>query len=179
MTKEELGQLYPIVVKPYNLEWVSYYEDEKIFLLSLFADNLLVEHIGSTAVVGLSAKPTIDILLEKPDGVSDKGIIDIFESYGYIHMKEQTNHLMFVKGYTPEGIEDISYHIHISPLNQSWLWDRTYFRDYLNLNNELKMEYQDIKIKLAGKYRNDREAYTESKSDFIKRVTEEAKRVLG
>ena len=178
MDREELGRLYPIIVKPYNPEWKTCYHQEKECLLNLFSGELRIEHIGSTAVVGIAAKPTIDILVEKPASLSDSQIIAAFERAGYIHMKEQANHLMFVKGYTPTGLEDISYHIHMGPLDQSWLWDRVYFRDYLNQMDGVRKEYQDLKIELAEKYRNDREAYTDSKADFIIRITEEAGNAL-
>lgn len=175
MTKEELGHLYPIIIEPYNPEWKEYFQQERALLLGLFSDNLAIEHIGSTAVVGLSAKPTIDILLEKPAILTDPEIIEIFTKSGYIHMKEQTNHLMFVKGYTPTGMEEISYHIHMAPLNESWLWDRTFFRDYLNQKKQYRHEYEELKIALAKQYKHDREAYTSMKTDFITKITAEAK----
>lgn len=178
MTKEELGQLYPITVKPYNPEWKSFFKKEKIFLQNLFSEALIIKHIGSTAVIGLSAKPTIDILMEKPASVPDSGIIETFLNNGYIHMKEQSNHLMFIKGYTSKGLDDISFHIHIGPLDQSWLWDRIYFRDYLNQHDTCKKEYQELKLKLAKKYKHDREAYTNAKADFIQRITLMAKHAL-
>lgn len=175
MTKEELGQLYPIQLKPYNSEWINYFAQEKELLKSYFAQGLVIEHIGSTAIHGLMSKPTIDILIQRPSILDNQTIIKIFNRNNYIHMKEQNNHFMFVKGYTPTGLDDISYHIHMGPLNQDWLWDRIYFRDYLNQNNDYKHQYQDLKILLAEKYKHDREAYTNSKSDFIIKVTEEAK----
>jgi GrpB-like predicted nucleotidyltransferase (UPF0157 family) len=178
MTRDELGKLYPIKVQPYNPDWNLYFEKEKELLRSLFSYDLIIEHIGSTAVARLAAKPTIDILIEKPTSVPDNILIETFDTNGYIHMQEQTNHLMFVKGYTPTGLEEISYHIHMGPLEQNWLWDRIYFRDYLNQNECYRKEYQELKYMLAKKYKNDREAYTNSKADFIKKVTVEAKNVL-
>ncbi len=178
MTKEDLGQLYPIILKPYNPDWKAYYERERDYLRSLLSQDLNIEHIGSTAIIGLSAKPTIDILMQKPESISDKILISTFVDNGYIHMQEQTRHLMFVKGYTPTGLEDISYHIHIGPLTQNWLWDRIYFRDYLIQNGKLKNEYEELKLALAKQYKNDREAYTNSKADFIMKVTAEAKKLL-
>lgn len=179
MTKEELGKLYPIIIKPYNPDWKAYFEKERDYLRSFFSQDLVIEHIGSTAIIGLSSKPTIDILMQKPESISDKILINTFVDNGYIHMKEQTKHLMFVKGYTPTGLEDISYHIHIGPLTQNWLWDRIYFRDYLNQNTRLKKEYEELKLALAKQYKNDREAYTNSKADFILRVTKDAKVLLA
>ncbi|WP_319415214.1 GrpB family protein [Marispirochaeta aestuarii] len=175
MTQDELGLLYPVVLKPYNPLWKNCFLEEKAFLQTLFSGNLRIEHIGSTAVEGLSAKPTIDILMERPDAITVTDIIDTFTKNGYIYMKDQTCHLMFVKGYTPSGLEDISFHIHMGPLTQNWLWDRIFFRDYLKHNRECRAEYQELKELMAKKYRNDREAYTDSKADFISRITSRAK----
>ncbi len=178
MTKEELGQLYPIIIKPFNPKWKMFYQKEKELLQNMFSSKLLIEHIGSTAIAGLSAKPTIDILIEKPDYMSDSQIIEKFTRFKYIHMKETDSHLMFVKGYTPTGLEEISYHIHMESLQQQWLWDRIFFRDYLIQNERLKKKYEALKIQLAKQYKNDREAYTNLKTDFITKVTNEAKALL-
>ena len=178
MTKEELGRLYPITVKPYNIEWKYYYKKEIQYLNNLFASKLLAEHIGSTAIEGLSAKPTIDIVIEKPINMTDSKIIEILSKNGYIHMVEVTDHLTFVKGYTPTGMEDISYHIHMIGINSDWCKDRVYFRDYLNQNVGYKNEYQKLKEQLAEQFRNDRDTYTAAKGSFVIKVTEEAKKML-
>lgn len=178
MTKEELGQLYPIVLKPYNPDWRNCFEKERDFLHNLFSLPLRIEHIGSTAIIGLSAKPTIDILMEVPSLIPASVIINKFISNGYIHMQEQTNHLMFVKGYTPTGLDDISYHVHMGPLELDWLWDRVFFRDYMNQQDEYRKEYEILKLALAKKYKNERELYTNSKAAFVMKVTAEAKTVF-
>jgi GrpB-like predicted nucleotidyltransferase (UPF0157 family) len=61
------------------------------------------------------------------------------------------------------------------PLTQSWLWDRIFFRDYPIKNPAEASKYEDLKILLANKYKNDREAYTECKAEYIKEITETAK----
>jgi GrpB-like predicted nucleotidyltransferase (UPF0157 family) len=94
---------------------------------------------------------------------------------GYSKMEEQTRHLMFVKGYSPHGLEEKSFHVHIGPLSLEWLWDRIYFRDYLNEFSEIAAEYEKLKKTLAAEFRNDREAYTDGKSGFITRITAQAK----
>ncbi len=68
--------------------------------------------------------------------MNDDKIIELMQENGYIHMLEQTRHLMFVKGYSSHGLEKKSFHIHIGPLQQNWLWDRIYFRDYLRLHQD-------------------------------------------
>ena len=177
MTKEELGRLYPIRLVPYDPGWNALFEKEKYFLSDVLGPNALrIEHAGSTAVPGIMAKPTIDILVEIPSGpgVNEK-IVKIMVAAGYIHMEEQAKHLMFVKGYSKAGLEKESFHVHIGPKEQDFVWDRLYFRDYLRANPAVAKEYEQLKIALASKYPNDREAYTDSKADFIEKITALAK----
>jgi GrpB-like predicted nucleotidyltransferase (UPF0157 family) len=175
MADENPGRLYPVKIEAYNSKWPLLFEKEKAYLLNLFDKELRCEHIGSTAVKGLSAKPTIDILLEYPAGNDKSDIIRIMEHNSYIFMKEQTRHLMFVKGYTPAGLAEESYHIHIGPLSQSWLWDRIFFRDYLIENPQEANNYEILKRELASKYKYDRELYTDGKEKYVKMITEKAK----
>lgn len=178
MNKEELGKLYPITVVPYDTNWVSIFENEKETIVKILGSEiaLSVEHIGSTAVPNLSAKPTIDILVEIPKeaGIKDL-IISKMTQNNYLHMKEQINHLVFAKGYSPTGLEKISFHVHMGTKEQDFLWDRIYFRDFLRLNPSVANEYEQLKLMLAETYKHDREAYTESKNEFISKITNLAK----
>mgnify|MGYP000930753676 FL=1 len=87
---------------------------------------------------------------------------------------EKVPYMHFVKGYSPEGFKGNLFHIHMSDKTHP-LWDRIFFRDYLRQNKRVATAYETLKISLAEKYKFDREAYTEAKSEFIKRITEEAK----
>ena len=180
MTKEELGMLYPITLEPFNPEWKSLFEKEKHLLSSILGSIALrIEHIGSTAIPGIMAKPTIDILVEIPFEQDSKNkMIQIMVQNDYIHMVEQIDHLVFGKGYSPTGIEKESYHIHLGPKDQDSLWNRIYFRDYLTSNFGIAKEYERLKIELASKHKNDREMYTNSKTEFILKTTEIAKNAL-
>jgi GrpB-like predicted nucleotidyltransferase (UPF0157 family) len=176
---DNLNILYPIFLTEFNDNWREYFEEEKAVLYEIFDSSLKIEHIGSTAIPGLSAKPTIDILLEKPKTMNDDEIIEIMGKNGYIHMLEQTRHLMFVKGYSPQGLEKKSFHIHIGPLRQNWLWDRIYFRDYLRLHHDEALQYEELKKELAVKFQYDRETYTNGKTDYIYKITKKAKKELS
>ena len=178
MNKEDLGKVYPITIVPHEPNWASNYEHEKESILAILGSEvaLRLEHIGSTAVPNLHAKPTIDILVQIPKetGVKDL-IINKMIKNNYLHMKEQGKHLMFVKGYTPTGLDEISFHIHMGTKDQDFLWDRIYFRDFLRFNPLIANEYEQLKLKLAEVYKHDREAYTESKTEFISKITHLAK----
>lgn len=180
MTIEELGRLYPIMIVEYSHEWPKAFEKEKAILAQILGLKiaLRIEHIGSTAVPGVSAKPTVDILVEIPNAPTiHQDIMKRMTDNGYIHMKEQQDHLMFVKGYTPTGLASESFHVHMGSKEQGWLWDRVAFRDYLRRNLNAAKDYEKQKIILASKYKYDREAYTEGKEMFIKQITGIAKNV--
>ncbi|MBB3131375.1 GrpB-like predicted nucleotidyltransferase (UPF0157 family) [Paenibacillus rhizosphaerae] len=181
MNREELGKLYPIIIERYDKNWVSMFEREKQNIINILGSNiaLRVEHMGSTAVPNLSSKPIVDILVEIPQISEYRDIIiDLMSKKEYTLMQEQRNHIMFVKGYSPTGLEKESFHIHMGTKEQDFLWDRLYFRNYLRMNPSVAMEYEELKIKLAETFRHDREAYTESKTEFISKITRLAKESL-
>ena len=183
MTPEELGRLFPIYISEPNPQWGKKFCAEKKLIKNIIGKEaiLRIEHIGSTAVPGLPAKDTIDILLEiKKTEIED--LIQRMENAGYHYIPKPENpqpHIMLVKGYTPEGYKGQCYHIHVRyPVIFSGDWDEIYFRDYLKAHPETAAEYAVLKNKLAADYRNDRDGYTEMKSGFIKSINELAKRQL-
>jgi len=177
LSREALGRLFPIVISEPNPDWMGLFVREKENIVNLLGEKtaIRVEHIGSTAVPNLPAKPTIDVLVEIPAGeaIADK-IKTILISQGYHYIQDHAEHMMFVKGYTPEGFKGQCYHIHIGPKDRKELWDRLYFRDYLSANPSIASEYAVLKQKLALKFKHDRDAYTEAKTDFIQGVTRKA-----
>ena len=175
MNRKKLGKLYPVKVVDFDVNWSEYFKVERNRLKSILGENIRIEHIGSTAIHGIKAKPTIDLLVQKPENIPEKDIISLFTKSGYIHMTDQKKHLMFVKGYTPDGLEKISYHIHMGPLDQDWLWDRVFFRDYINANIQERKQYESLKLELSKKFQFDREAYTDGKEGYIKEITQKAK----
>jgi GrpB-like predicted nucleotidyltransferase (UPF0157 family) len=180
MNSAELGLLFPIILSDPDPEWPNLYESEKIRLIDrLGATSIFrIEHIGSTAVPNLKAKPTIDILLEVPEGIDANMIIGILQDLNYHYIPKPENpapHMMFVRGYTKQGFEGQAYHIHVRYPGD---WDELYFRDYLRTHPDIAREYGELKERLANEYRNDREAYTELKSSFIKSITEKAKQEI-
>lgn len=178
MSNEELWQLFPIALKEYNSEWPKRYKKEKLLLVELVGtENIVrINHIGSTAVPGLLAKPTIDILLEIRDDTDLERIIRLLEESGYIYSPQPNNpapHMMFMKGYTPEGFKGQVFHLHI---RYSGDWNEIYFRDYLRTHPEEAIEYGKLKIHLKEEFEHNRDGYTHAKSEFIKRITEQARK---
>jgi GrpB-like predicted nucleotidyltransferase (UPF0157 family) len=175
---EELGKLFPVIISDPDPEWGEIYNSEKTKIeKTLGKQNILkIEHIGSTSVPGLKAKPTIDILIEIPDGTSKKLIITKLKQANYHYIPKPENpppHMMFARGYTTDGFSGQAFHVHI---RYSGDWDELYFRDYLISHPGIAKEYEGLKILLANKYRNDRESYTNKKTEFIRRISELARK---
>jgi GrpB-like predicted nucleotidyltransferase (UPF0157 family) len=181
LSTKELGKLFPVIIAEPNPEWKIIYEKEKNELIRILGQKAIrIEHFGSTAIPNIEAKPTIDILVEILESKKIKDeIIEIMklENYHFIPRNDcPPPYLMFVKGYTNEGIKGQSYHIHMAEKEHNGLWDRLYFRDYLIDHKETAKEYEKIKRELAEKYKYDREKYTESKTEFVRKITERAKK---
>ena len=172
LTTEELGKLFPIIIQDYSEHWIDLYDAEKQIITNSFAQSEIVsiDHIGSTAVPGLKAKPTIDILFQVSEQIDTQKLVDIFTSLGYQLTEQPDNpqpHMTFVKGYAIHGFSGQTYHVHIRFKGD---WDEIRFRDYLINNPNAANDYEVLKLKLAVKYKNDREAYTNSKNDFINKI---------
>jgi GrpB-like predicted nucleotidyltransferase (UPF0157 family) len=180
MSNEELWGLFPITLKEYNPEWVNWYNDEEELLYKIIGkDNIMrVNHIGSTSVDGLLAKPTVDILLEISYDFDVDELISILEQNEYICMVERKRNpldLTLVKGYTERGFASRVFHIHIRYPGD---WNELYFRDYLRINSDVAVQYQNLKMNLKKQYEHDRDAYTNAKSEFILKYTNIARGVL-
>jgi GrpB-like predicted nucleotidyltransferase (UPF0157 family) len=177
MTLLELWELFPIILKEHNTKYKKWYEDEKsnIFSIVGISDICRINHIGSSAVPGLIAKPTIDILLEISDNCDVFKISENLKNNDWILMSEESKpdlNLVFNKGYTPNGFAKKVYHLHVRLFGD---WGELYFRDYLLEYPETALKYGNLKVKLAEKFRHDRDGYTASKGDFIKEVTDKAR----
>jgi GrpB-like predicted nucleotidyltransferase (UPF0157 family) len=173
MTNEELWELFPIILREHDPQWTTCYRRESAIIVNAAGkDNIVrINHIGSTAVSGLLAKPTVDILLEITDDCDTEKLIKDIESAGYIYTEQQGNpppHMMFLKGYTPEGFVGQAFHVHVRYAGN---WPELYFRDYLKEHKDVADEYGRFKKSLLEKYEHDRDGYTSAKTEFIERHT--------
>ena len=171
----------PVSLVPSNPAWRRMFEEEKRHLLNCLPPELIrrVEHFGSTAIPKLAAKPIVDILVEVTSLEETKrSIVPILEAQGYDYFWRPTRgddvppfYAWFIKR---DSTGKRTHHIHMveSDFEQ---WDRLLFRDYLIERPDIAREYETLKLSLAHDYAKDRTAYTEAKTEFIVRVTEEAK----
>lgn len=148
-------------------KWKKMFEEEKNNLNKIFDDNSFkIEHVGSTAVKGLLAKPIVDIAI----GLDSFEDIKIYEN----KLKEiytfkenfKKNEILLIK----ENKTETFFLIHILLVNDKRYQDMIRFRNILNSNKEIFKEYEDLKITLSKKYANDRKMYTQSKNEFITNI---------
>ena len=147
----------------YN-NWTKMFEKEKQKLEDIFGKIAIeIEHIGSTAIKGIKAKPIIDIAV----GINDFNDIE--------NLREKLKCLYTIKQENPDEILLIKeennithFLIHIMKINSKRYNDAIIFRDYIKNNYGKMKEYEDLKIKLAKQYSNDRIMYTKLKNNFIK-----------
>lgn len=177
MTNEELWALFPIVLSEYNPEWPWWYEVEKKVIMGALGENSIFRicHYGSTSVSGLTAKPTVDILLEIREDTDLDSLTQALEQTGYITSLQPDNpppHLLFKKGYTPAGFAEKVFHLHVRYPGD---WHELYFRDWLREHPEDANEYAALKLSLKDQFKHDRNGYTEAKGAFIRAVTEKAR----
>ena len=163
-----------ITVVEYDPEWPRFYEEEKEFILDAVGEHIKsIEHFGSTSVTGLGAKPIIDIIA----GLDSQEIADrclpALAVIGYDDVTSEPTdddwYYCLGKGPHSPGV-----HLHLAR-HRSPFWKRhLLFRDYLRAHPDTAKEYFELKLRLVEKYADTREVYTESKTDFIEDVLENA-----
>ena len=178
MSLEELWQLFPIFLREHQAEWKGWYEEERLRLLSFLPEHQIVRlsHIGSTSVKTGWVKPIVDILLEIPKAADMAVMRDLLLQNGYLLMSESEGRMSFNKGYTPSGFAERVFHLH---LRYEGDHDELYFRDYLQEHPAVAKDYEKLKLSLWKQYEHNRDAYTDAKTNFIKKYTENAKKLYG
>ncbi|PIR78494.1 MAG: hypothetical protein COU28_01320 [Candidatus Magasanikbacteria bacterium CG10_big_fil_rev_8_21_14_0_10_36_16] len=150
-------------------EWKNLFEIEKKLLMGIFGDLVLrIEHIGSTAIPGVPAKPIIDIRLavNSIDDEYIKQFVEPLEKLGYYYMHKFDDRHFFAKG--PE--EKRTHHLSIVEYGSDSWKDSILFRDYLINNDSACGKYSKLKVDLAKKFANDRPSYTKAKEEFIEDI---------
>lgn len=180
MSLEELWQLYPIILKEHNPNYPLWYDQEKQQILDILHDCKIcrINHIGSTSVQGLLAKPTVDILLELTNDYDVNEIAKVLQRNEWILMQrnDENRTLDLGKGYMPYGFAEKVYHLHVKPFGD---WSELYFRDYLRQHSDIARQYEALKRSLKEQFEHDRDAYTDAKSGFILEQTQKARVEFG
>lgn len=167
----------PVLVEAYSEDWRERYETERRALLEALAGAIVeLEHIGSTSVPGLAAKPTIDMMLgthawpwpEKRDG--------LLGALGYDHYKTPARHgrwRVYIKAWRgrPRG-----FHLHVVEHDSEHWRSHLLFRDFLRVHRSQAERYEALKRELAARFAHDRAAYQRGKSQLVTEITELAQR---
>ena len=155
-----------IEVVPYSPSWPEQFATESALLTSRLQPWLAgaPEHIGSTAVPGLSAKPVIDIMAPVCSLETSRAAIPAAEALGYVHFPYKPDVMHWFCKPSPAHR---THHLHLVPFDSPLWRERLAFRDALRRSPALAAEYQALKLRLAALHSTDREAYTEAKSPFI------------
>ncbi len=170
-----------IELSAYNTQWPKMAKSEIKKLRQLFhKQNIIdIQHVGSTAIPGIPAKPIIDIQIAVASLEKIKPMaIEQLKTLGYVYWDANPDptRLFFAKGMPPFG-EKRSHHLHIvEPHSHHWR-EKLLFRDYLIAHTDIAQQYADLKKQLAMQYLYQREKYTEAKTDFIKKIIERASQV--
>ena len=162
-----------VILEAHQASWRQIAGETVSCLKRLLGETAVdVQHVGSTAIRGIRAKPIIDIAVAVRDLEDIKPHIEDLEQHGIHYRREDVaEQLLFVIG---EG-EYRTHHIHVVKWQADAWNDYLNFRDYLNTYPEKAKSYETLKIKLAAEFCNDRANYTSGKQELICRLLEEAR----
>lgn len=162
---------YKVRLLPHCEEWKDEFKEAKKQLKEILGDNIVdIQHVGSTSINGICAKPILDIAVVVKS-FEDMNI-DEMKRTGYDYCgpqnKEKNRYLFVLRG---EGQISLR-HVHCYEPNSTEFYFVTRFRDFLNEHEEYAKEYNDLKISLSKQYPDDRITYTSKKESFIKMIYE-------
>jgi GrpB-like predicted nucleotidyltransferase (UPF0157 family) len=164
----------PVEIAQYDPTWPTEYERERDLIADALGDLMVaIEHVGSTAVPGLGAKPIIDIMVGVRSLADSEKCVGPLEGLGYEYKGEFgiPGRLYFRR--FADG--NRSHQIHMVEIGSDF-WERhLLFRDYLREHPREARDYYELKLRLAGEFGCDREGYTEAKTDFIRSAEAKAR----
>lgn len=164
-----------IVIADYDPRWPAMFEEERARIIQAIGESLVdIQHVGSTSVPGLAAKPIIDLMPGLRSLGDTPRIVAGMESLGYRYIPEYEDQLPERRYFhLPAGSEHWHrrlFHVHAVETTSDFWRRHLAFRDYLRGHPEACAEYATLKRRLASQYGTDREGYTEAKTEFITRI---------
>ena len=167
---------YPVVLEDYRPQWLALFETERARIRAAIAlPGVSVEHIGSTAVPGLAAKPIIDILIGLRHLEDAAVVIPPLEGLGYEYIPQRELDTPERRFLARPETKPRTHHIHLVEFGSDF-WERhLLFRDHLRTHADAAREYASLKRALAAQFRENREAYTEGKTAFVRWIEEAAR----
>ena len=164
-----------VKLSSYNPKWKKLYKKEEKLILSAIGKYIKnIQHVGSTSIPKAKAKPIIDIAIGIESLKIGKKCIKSMEKLGYEYTYDPKigGQHFFAKGKE----KNRTHYIHMVKLNGRYWKNCILFRDYLKKHKEIVKEYNNLKEKLAERYKDDRDNYTLKKSSFIRKIIKKAEK---
>lgn len=164
-----------VKLEDYNEDWKEKFEKERKTLSQIFKEDALeIQHVGSTSIPGLEAKPIIDIAIAVKELEIALKYVEKMEEAGYSFRGNAgvEGRYFFAKG--PE--DNRTHYVHIEPINSPNWETHIFYKKYLLEHPEIVAEYEKLKEELARLYPEDRKKYTSGKNDFIQKILNKARK---
>ncbi len=160
-----------VVVSPYSADWPKLFDVLREELAMVFSPTVVsIEHIGSTSVPGLAAKPVIDMLLGADSLADIESKIVALGELGYTYVPKYERELPMRRYFVKSPEASLRVHLHgVERGSRIWC-EHLAFRDALRRDPALRDRYQSLKLRLAQEFAGDKSAYTDAKSPFIRSV---------
>ncbi|HEY6172094.1 MAG TPA: GrpB family protein [Candidatus Kapabacteria bacterium] len=158
----------PVIIVTYDPNWKDLYQIEREEIMARIGEYIQdIQHMGSTSVEGLAAKPIIDMMIGIRALEDTRHCIPPLEGIGYEYVPEFEKDLP-MRRYLRKSTGGIrTHHIHMVERSSDFWNKHIAFRDILRSNTSVREGYGALKYRLAETYRDDREGYTDAKTDFI------------
>ncbi len=150
----------------YSRWWKWLFLKEKLLLTLACGRSIDIQHVGSTAIPGMVAKPIIDIIVGVQSFDQAVTLIEPIKRLGYAYMGENSElrQHYYVKG------EPVAYHLYVMELQSEERISKIVFRDYLRVHPDTANSYTELKMNLAQQFTTDLRAYQDGKKDFVDQV---------
>lgn len=163
-----------ITVMEYSSIWPQMFEEEKNQLELILPDSSVVEHIGSTAVPGLVAKPVIDIMIGLKDFSVADSLVSSVEALTYEYVSHWESEMPYRRFFRKEKAGVRTHHIHMVATGTEFWHRHLFFRDYLRTHPDIAENYANLKRNLANQEWQDMNDYAGAKTDFIQSIEAKA-----
>ena len=169
-----------IRLEAHNIEWQKEFHRVKqdIQKLTSIQENR-IEHIGSTAIKDMVAKPILDLVVGVDDiNNVDNAILQGLKDAGFFRLRVQRPNEIVLAKFTDESFEEKTHFIHLVEYNKDLWKNLIFFRDYLNSNGEAREQYKNLKLAFLKNNNSGINEYTDYKEQFVKGIYKKRKQML-
>ena len=166
----------PVYLVQYDDLWPDRFNEERDHILRVLSGQTVeVEHIGSTAIPGMAAKPIIDMMVLIEDIQASLPCMEPLETLGYHYYPYGEDVFPERRWFCKPNATQRTHHVHLVERKTPFHRDHILFRDYLRTHRDAARGYEILKRQLARRYPDDRDRYTDGKSDFVATILEKAR----